>query len=268
MGVNFATKIQGPFTVIGDLHGQIDQLEAVLDRLATRADFEQRWLVFIGDFVDRGPDPKGTIDMVLRLMKQHPRTTAVAGNHEFAMGGALGWYPVPDYAQWGTRWIEHYNSETTFASYNVPHGDLEALQQAIPPRHKEFITNLPWLVEHPQFLCVHAGLDPNAPTDMQLRILRQRDFTLNRPQWLCSKSFVEADPPADCPATVVSGHVRVPAVVMRPKRILLDTTGGTEGDLSAVLLPERKVITSAGEAVPVGAGAAAGDAKPSWWKFW
>lgn len=134
------------------------------------------------------------------------------------------------------------------------------------PRHKEFITNLPWVVEHPQIICVHAGLDANAPTDMQLRILRQRDFTLNRPQWLCSKSFVESDPPADCPATVVSGHVRVPSVVMRPKRILLDTTGGTEGDLSAVLLPERKVITSAGEAVPVGAGA--GETKPSWWKFW
>lgn len=267
MAVSLPTRIEGPVAVIGDIHGQVDKLEAVLDQLAARPDFDHRWLVFMGDFVDRGPDPKASIDMFLRLAKQHPKTTAVAGNHEFAMGASLGWFPTAEYTNWGERWVAHYDSDTTFASYGVAHGDLPGLNRAVPPRHKDLLLNLPWVVEHPQFLFVHAGLDPNAPYDMQLRILRQKDFTLNRPLWLCSKTFVDADPPLDCPLAVVSGHVRVPAVQIRPKRVLVDTTGGTDGELSCVLLPERKVITSAGPAEAVMVGASGGGSG-SWWKFW
>ena len=57
--MQLATRIDGPVAVIGDLHGQVEQLVALLDRLHERPDFRDRWLVFIGDFVDRGPDPKG-----------------------------------------------------------------------------------------------------------------------------------------------------------------------------------------------------------------
>lgn len=268
MSVSLATKINGPVTVIGDVHGQVDKLEAVLDQLAARPDFQQRWLVFIGDFVDRGPDPKGAVDLFLRLLKQHPRTTAIAGNHEFGMAAALGWYPTAEFAMWSEHWVNHYDSETTFASYGVAHGDLAALNAACPAAHRDLLANLPWAVEHPLFLFVHAGLDPYAPFDMQLRILRQRDFSLNRPQWLCSKSFVDADPPFDCPVPVVSGHVRVPMVQLRPRRILIDTTGGSDGELSAVLLPERRVITSAGPMEPARMAAATAAEGKTWWRFW
>ena len=50
---DLATRIQGPVAVIGDVHGQTDQLEGVLDKLRALPDYERRWLVFIGDFVDR-----------------------------------------------------------------------------------------------------------------------------------------------------------------------------------------------------------------------
>lgn len=260
--MKIATQIQGPVAVIGDVHGQVDKLAAVLEQLQSLPDFEQRWVVFIGDFVDRGTDPKGAIDLFFEFWKRHPRTTAIAGNHEFAMGAALGWLPVADRSMWGQRWVEHYDSETTFASYGVAHGDLAGLHQAVPPRHQQLLAGLPWVVEHPRALFVHAGLDPNTPFAVQLRILHQKDFTLTRPQWLCSKSFVETDPPQDCPVPVVSGHVRVPEVQLRPRRILIDTTGGTEGELSCVLLPEKRVITSGGPAT-----ASAGSGK-GWWKLW
>jgi serine/threonine protein phosphatase 1 len=55
---------------------------------------------------------------------------------------------------------------------------------------------------------------------------------------------VSPELPPDCPVTVVSGHVRFPEVVMTENRILLDTTGGRGGRLSAVLLPERQVFKS------------------------
>lgn len=264
MPAQWATRIQGPVAVIGDVHGHVEKLQAVLEQLAARPDFAQRWVVFIGDFVDRGPDPKGCLDMVLSLMRQHSRTTAVMGNHEFAMAGGLNWLPVPEFADWGKRWVDHYDSEPTFSSYGAMEGDLADLAAKVPDKHRQMLSDLPWAVEHPQYLFVHAGLDPNTPFEVQMRILRQKDFSLNRPPWLCSKSFVDSDPPPDCPVPVVSGHVKVPAVQLRPKRILLDTTGGFDGELSCVLLPEKQILTSAG---PVEAAATASGGR-SWWKIW
>ena len=259
-----ATHIQGPVAVIGDVHGQASKLITVLQKVARFPDFDNRWIVFIGDFVDRGPDPKSAIQIFFDLQKQHPLTTAVAGNHEFAMAASLGLIPTAEYSTWTEDWLKHYLSESTFASYNVQHGDIDGLKEKMPQNHQEFIAELPWCVEHPNYVFVHAGLDPNAPYEMQMRILHKKDFTLSRPQWLCSKSYVDSDVPVDCPKTIVSGHVPQRDVVMRNKRILCDTTGGTAGDLSCVLLPEMQVITSGTDPVsqPVVSG------KPSWWKIW
>lgn len=261
-----ATRIRGPVSVIGDVHGQVDQLASVLEQLRSRPDFSERWIVFIGDLVDRGPDSQGALDMVCDLMLEHPETTIVSGNHELAMAGALGLIPVPDYCDWAPRWIQDYLSESTFESYGVEHGDLEGLRSALPERHVDLLTDLPWSVEHPEFCFVHAGLDPNQPFEMQVRILRKKDYSLNRPPWLCSKSFVSAPVPQDCPVTVVSGHVQVPAVRMESQRILLDTTGGEGGDLSCVLLPEREVISSSGN--PLVETVSESRSSKSWWKIW
>lgn len=269
--ISLKTRIQGPIAVIGDVHGQTDKLAVVLDKLKSLPDYEHRWIVFIGDFVDRGPDPKGSIDLFQKTLRNHAKTTAIAGNHEYAMCAALGWLPAQGESPWADRWVKHYNSETTFKSYGAEPGNLQQLKDKVPADHRELLVNLPWCVEHPQLLFVHAGLDPNAPFAMQMRILHQRDFSLNRPQWLCEKSFVDADPPRDCPLTVVSGHVKVDAVAIRPKRILCDTTGGEGGDLSCVLMPERKVITSGSSsaaAKPVRTSAPAAPAKAPWWNLW
>ena len=256
--LKLATKIDGPLAVIGDVHGQVDKLQSALERLRMLPDYERRWIVFVGDFVDRGPDPRSALDVVTDLLVEHPRTTAIAGNHDLAMAAALGWVPTPEYSN---RWLDHYDAQSTFESYGVDFGDLPGLADRVPAVHREFLAGLPWCVEHPRFLFVHAGLDGNTPLEVQMRILRQRDFTLNRPQWLCSKSIVDSDGPPDCRATIVSGHVYVPEVQIRPRRILVDTTGGAMGDLSCLLLPEKKVVVSGGDAMAVGED-------KSWWKLW
>lgn len=238
------TEIDGPIAVIGDVHGQVEELDDILDQLRDSPEFDQRWVVFIGDLVDRGPDPRGAIERFLQLQAEHPRTAAIAGNHEFAMAAALELVPTPEYSDWAQRWCDHYGAEETFASYEVEFGDLDALHEAMPPAHREWLAALPWIVEHPHYLFVHAGLDPNQPLAMQRAVLHERDFSLNRPPWLCSKSFVDFGVPYDCRQTVVSGHVPVPSVHFGDRRILVDTTGGVEGDLSCVLLPEEIVLTS------------------------
>ncbi len=259
---NLAGRIEGPVAVIGDLHGQAEELESILTALREAPDYQERWIVFIGDFVDRGPDPKRIMEMVLDLCREHPKTTAVAGNHDLAMVASLNWIETPDYANWSERWLDHYDAQTTFASYGAEFGNLEELDKSIPDEHRLFLTDLRWVVEHPEYLFVHAGLDTNAPFEMQLRILRQKDLSLAQPQWLCSKSLVQADAPPDCPLTVVSGHTKVPRVEFKSKRILVDTTGGRSGDLSCALLPEKRVLTSAGELVEAQAS------QSSWWKIW
>ena len=262
---SFASRIQGPVAVIGDVHGQVEKLDIILSKLRRTPDFARRWVVFIGDVVDRGTDPKGAIDRLLALQREHPQTTAIAGNHELAMAGALGLIPTPAYADWAVQWVQQYGVESTFASYDAPLGDLATLKNKLPAEHVSYLADAPWVVEHPQAIFVHAGLDPNQPLDLQLRILRQRDFTLNRPPWLCSKTFVGNGVPDDCRAMVVSGHVPVQEVIYRPSRLLIDTTGGHSGDLSCVLLPELVVISS-GDAPPQ--PLIAPEADRPWWKFW
>ncbi len=242
----FESLIEGPVAVIGDLHGQTQKLKAIREQLRALPDIKDRWIVFIGDLVDRGPDPAGGLEMLLGMMDEFPKVTAVSGNHDLAMSGAIDLIDTPDFANWKTRWVGHYDSETTFRSYEVAHGDLAGLAGLLPSRHAEVLVNLPWCVEHPEYLFVHAGLDPLMTYEMQIQILRDRDLTMTHPPWLCDKAFCDKGVPRDCPKTVVSGHVHFEDVQFRDRKILCDTTGGRGGDLSCVLLPEKKVLTSSG----------------------
>jgi len=243
--VELAREIDGPVAVIGDIHGQVESLERILNQLKALPDYQERWIVFIGDLVDRGPDPKQALDMVVDVIATHPRTTYVCGNHELAMAAALDVVKTPDYCDWAGRWIDHYGCGPTFRSYGIEEiGDFDRLSAALPESHRNLLSNLPWCVEHPQYFFVHAGLDPAAPFELQRIVLQERDYTLTRPQWLCSKSLTFQEPPRDCDRIVVSGHVRVPQVTYGYKRLLVDTTGGEGGSLSCVLLPENQVLSS------------------------
>lgn len=240
--MEFPNQITGSVAVIGDVHGQVDQVQAILDRLRRRKDFQRRWIIFIGDLVDRGPNPKGAIDLVLDLIEEHPQTIVLSGNHELAMSGATRLVETPDESDWSGRWLDHYGSQSTFESYRIPFGQLETLRERMPENHRQLLQALPWAVEHPEFFFVHSGLDPHISFDAQRDVLFGRDFSLNRPDWLCSKRLPFQDPPQDCHKVVVSGHAYVPQVVFSRKRLLIDTTGGTAGSMSCVLLPENQIL--------------------------
>lgn len=263
-------RIDGPVAVIGDVHGQTDKLRQVIGQLARLPDIHRRWIVFIGDLVDRGPDPAGAVRLYCDLARQHDKVTWVCGNHELAMMGSLDLLPTPDHVDFKGRWINHYDSDKTFSSYGVPHGDLDALKEALPEEHRRLMSDLPWSVEHREFLFVHAGLDRDMQFETQIRILRERDYSLAHPPWLYSKNFLLMGPPADCPVPVVVGHVPVPAVTFSNGVICTDTTGGLGGELSCVLLPERVVISSH-TMTPPGqqfAPPPPPQQQKPWWKVW
>lgn len=270
------TRIDGPVAVIGDVHGQTDKLRRLIQKLSRVPKISERWIVFIGDLVDRGPDPKGAVDLYCELASNHEKIAWVCGNHELAMAGSLGLFDVPDFVDWPGRWLVNYGAETTFDSYEVPFSDLGGLRDALPEQHASLLANLPWSVEHSRYLFVHAGLDNNLPFEMQVNILRQRDYSLAHPKWLFDKSFVHGAAAPDCPVTVVVGHTPLPEVRFGDRIIGTDTTGGLNGELSSVLLPENEVITSAVDLPdadpakqqgPPPYGTASAAPRP-WWKFW
>ena len=239
-----AKTIKGPFVVIGDTHGHMNTLENLMELLKREvSNFDERWIVFVGDLVDRGSNPRMAIEYVIDLMKNRGRTTCIMGNHEFVLLSALGLLgPVleKEYAQ---SYVEVFSPEPTFQSYGIEPGDLQGLRETMPQAHLDFLLGLPWCVEAEGHLIVHAGLLPDRPYEEQLTKLRNRETNPGQP-WLHAQRLVTPELPPDCPVTVISGHVRQPEVVMTEKRILIDTTGGRSGRLSAVLLPERRVITS------------------------
>lgn len=290
--IDLPALIDGPLAVVGDLHGAAGLLERLLARLWQMPGFENRWLVFVGDFLDRGPDSRRCLEMVLELLDRRGKVAACMGNHDLAAIGAMGLVPTPASSHWHMRYVADYDSWPTFASYGVgateaefdrladavrdvkpyydPNDDsytagvvpagmeavrddvfgrldgvLADLRGQMPDRHKAFLAGLPWCVEHPQYLVVHAGLTAD-PVAGQLEVLRRRDFSLGRPPWLHERRLATSPLPSDCPLAVVSGHVVVPKVEFRHggRRILVDTFGGQGKVLSAVLLPEGEAVTS------------------------
>ncbi|MHA1731670.1 MAG: metallophosphoesterase [Promethearchaeota archaeon] len=260
--------IEGPVVVVGDVHGQLEKLLNLWDKLeGTVGDFAARTIVFIGDYVDRGPDVRETVEWLVELRRSRREAVFTCGNHDLALGCFLGLFPPPPGTSYreavdqyprqeelwtgspdeemhlqGRRYPKIYESESTFASYGAPHGDRDGLLGAMPREHVEFFRDLPWVVEHPDFLFVHAGLEIGVPVAEQLGRLHARDLSQPRVEPIQGK-HLRGVPPEER-RVVVSGHVRVDRVVFRERRVLLDTSGGREGPVSAVLLPERLVLQS------------------------
>jgi serine/threonine protein phosphatase 1 len=234
----FADRIDGKVVAIGDLHGDREQAELLLGHLARTGGLEGRWAVFLGDYVDVGPDTAGVIDLLLDLRGQHQKTTFLCGNHDLNLAKALGLVPGPHREFYRRRLSTR--SAPTLHSYGV--ADEGELLAAMPERHKNFFRRLPWVVEHPDYLFVHCGLDPREPLDEQLRRLRERDTTIYKPKWLHDDRLSHAGHRHQTDRLIVAGHAIGPDVRVVGNKVLLDTGCGYGGYLSALLLPEGRLI--------------------------
>ncbi len=115
--MRFSTSLNYPIVAIADLHGQRRELERLVGKLEKRSEWPDFALVFLGDFVDRGPNVRGTVDLVRELLRRPPGGSAIMGNHDLALVRAArldGGPPSP-------YWIEHYRTgydcHPTFESY-------------------------------------------------------------------------------------------------------------------------------------------------------
>jgi len=211
--------------VIGDIHGCHASLTLLLQKVLHRADT----FIFLGDYVDRGADSKAVIDSILSLQKNNPRVIALMGNHDWLFLQHLNGLDNSLFLQVGGR--------QTLASYGLsPTFDRAEIDRLVPLKHLAFLKNLPLLWEDQHAIYVHAGLQPG------------RHLSQQTPQWClwAREQFIHTTYAFGKP--VVFGHTVFSEPLLTPNRFGIDTGAVYGGRLTALLLPQRELISVPGEA--------------------
>lgn len=215
--------------VIGDIHGCADELRYLIDGLSlARGDR----LVFLGDYIDRGPDSRGVVSFLLDLQKKLSAIEFVflKGNHEEMLLSYLGIGGAH-----GDMFLIN-GGKATLASYglnpNCP--SANEAQNVIPPDHLEFYRHLQNYFIMDPFLCVHAGIDP----EKSLAEQTDEEFF-----WIRNK-FIFAS--HSLPHTVLFGHTPQHTVYYDlPYKVGLDT-GLVYGNMLTCLDVDEKVLYQIG----------------------
>jgi serine/threonine protein phosphatase 1 len=237
---------------VGDVHGCAGLLEEMLERV--RADLAARphprpHVVMLGDYVDRGADTRGVIEMLLGLERSALPATFLLGNHDELV---LGYLEDPGWSERAYHWLHaSMGGWATLASYGVstegtrPERAHAAFVQAFPASHRQFLERCALMHRTGGYAFVHAGIRPGVPLDAQDR----EDLVWIRDPFLSSTD--------DHGVKVVHGHTIVDRVQHHPNRIAVDTGAVRSGVLSCVVLEGAAValLTPRGpEPLPEGAG--------------
>lgn len=134
--------------VIGDIHGCYELLNKLLQKVNFQKNQDR--IIFIGDYIDRGPEARKVLDLVMELVNEG--AIALLGNHEEMF--------VAAYENFNhiTPWILN-GGRTTLASFGIDKNEKEGIRE-IPVKYIEFLKSLPLYYETKDYIFVHAGLDP------------------------------------------------------------------------------------------------------------
>ena len=223
--------------VIGDIHGQLELLKALHERIArdNAARGGGGHLVHVGDLIDRGPDSRGVVDYLMRGQMAGRPWTVLKGNHDRFLprfAAQPDWID-PGLAS-GRHWLDHttLGAGPTLASYGVERGDrphaavLEDTLKAVPEAHLRWLDQLPLFHRLPQAVIVHAGMRPGVPLERQT----EHDLLWIRQGFL--------DDASDHGVLVVHGHSPVHRVTHFGNRLAVDTGAAYGGALSAVVFDD------------------------------
>jgi len=175
---------------IGDVHGRLDLLERAVEVIGEHVGDAPFRVIFLGDYVDRGPDSRGVIEFLIELQRRWP-VVCLKGNHEELMLQAIN-EPAGGRLK---RWLE-YGGDHTLASYGLD--EDSDLATGIPREHIRWMSGLPRTTGDGHRIYVHAGLMPGTP------VHRQNEQTF---LWIRER-FLQARP-SDFEAHVVHGHTPV-----------------------------------------------------------
>jgi serine/threonine protein phosphatase 1 len=157
--------------IIGDIHGMRHSLQSLI--AAIDAADKKRELLFVGDYVNRGPASRGVIDLLLSL----DNARFVRGNHDDVFdqvisGVSFAGRPGEDHRSAAFQWFMQHGLDKTFLSYGVSESDLklalkrpttlnlDMLVDKVPRAHRQFIRSLPLTIEMNDMFVLHAKWDP------------------------------------------------------------------------------------------------------------
>jgi serine/threonine protein phosphatase 1 len=203
---------------IGDVHGRLDLLMDLLSQIITHANGRSCKLVFLGDYIDRGPDSAGVVELVRRFQQRWPEgVLCLKGNHEAML---LEVVKEPAAIPW---WLGN-GGDATLASFGVSHpGDL-------PAGVLSWMAGLVTMYEDEHRYFVHAGLHPG------LSLSEQDDQTK---LWIRDE-FLSID--YNFGKHVVHGHtpIETGGPELRPYRTNLDTGAVFGGPLTAGVFTDER----------------------------
>ena len=200
---------------IGDLHGMLNLVKKIETELWPKLPQGTR-LVFMGDYVDRGPDTAGLVEELIRIKKEHPETVFLKGNHEQMLLDAYDGKNLEAFLWNGGK--------ETLDSYGL--GEHEVSK--IPAAHIEFLRGLELMHETQDYLFVHAGIRPGVPLAKQ----NIRDLI-----WIREDFFLSGH---DFDKTIVFGHTPFHRPLETNGLIGIDTGAVYGNKLTCLKLPERE----------------------------
>lgn len=214
---------------IGDVHGCLSLLRDLHVQIMEDCDSHggRALVIYLGDYIDRGEDSAGVLDLLTSPQVAGPEVVFLTGNHEAMMLDFLA-KPQPDHI-----WLRNGGAETLL-SYGLDPSRLfdggrrlasQRLVSHIPGDHIAFLQSLALCVSLPGMTFVHAGLAPNRPIQEQ----SASDMIWMRPT---AQTYTSPQPFG----RLVHGHTPATAPVVEPSRICVDTGAFATGVLTGARL--------------------------------
>ncbi len=215
---------------IGDIHGRADLLSTLCNRIVEDANgFDgQSTVVFLGDYIDRGPDSRAVIEFLIDDPLPGMRPVFLRGNHEQSL---LDFLVDPGI---GETWLT-YGGVATLASYDVYSGPIPSrtrefvelgrmLFDALPETHLAFMRNCALSHSEGHYFFCHAGIRPGTELEKQSAwdLLRVRE------------TFTDSTRIHE--KIIVHGHTVTDVAELLPNRIGIDTGAYDSGILTCVAL--------------------------------
>lgn len=215
---------------IGDIHGRSDLLERLHELIEahfTANPLPTIHLIYLGDYIDRGPDAVGVMELLLREPSGFVTVTLLRGNHEEML---LRFLDDPGV---GPMWCQLGGLETllsygvdvagTLASEGYP-GVANRAREKLPLPHYELLTQLQSCFTVGDYFFCHAGVRPGVPLEQQ----QPQDLA-----WI-REPFLEAK--ENFGKIVVHGHSPTEQPEFRANRINIDTGAYATGRLTCLVL--------------------------------
>ncbi|WP_372573455.1 metallophosphoesterase family protein [Ruegeria jejuensis] len=220
-----------PIYAIGDIHGQLDELHRVLALIEADGGPDAR-VVFLGDYVDRGPDSQKVIDLLIEGQQAGRDWITLLGNHDRMFAWFMEDVPRHDpHLLVGYHWLhDRLGGTETLQSYGLSYDTMTRLEdlhaeakEIVPHAHVDFLRGLRPMFETPDLAFVHAGIRPGIPLTQQ----SENDLV-----WIRQNFHTYAKPH---PKLIVHGHTPVNVATHYGNRINLDSGAGYGKPLSAAV---------------------------------